>query len=263
MYLDLCKVPTIVMLGKRTFIINNVGDDDMDVFRLNWSTSALAVIGVHCNPASRRPPMHFLLHKALESSAILCTVPQIHLYFRMHSKKASHRTWSWGWGQGCEKRILSRNKMSITHPYQNCCFDLLWQPAASRKRPLELHFSPELTEREKKETLHFPSLDQVWTQLHWGVTCWSILLKGTTASTSISTSCLFPHFELLVRSSISTKVFAHFKRAALPRDEGKLVWFSEISSFKRNLWIFSLERKGIPSSWNILLQDTKDWTESV
>ena len=49
---------------------NDVGDDDMDLYRLNWSTSALAVIGVHCNPASRRPPMHFLLHKALESSAI-------------------------------------------------------------------------------------------------------------------------------------------------------------------------------------------------
>ena len=78
---------------------NDVGDDDMDLYRLNWSTSALAVIGVHCNPASRRPPMHFLLHKALESSAILCTVPQIHLYFPMHSKKAFHRTWAWGWGQ--------------------------------------------------------------------------------------------------------------------------------------------------------------------
>ena len=65
---------------------NDVGDDDMDLYRLNWSTSALAVIGVHCNPASRRPPMHFLLHKALESSAILCTVPQIHLYFPMHSE---------------------------------------------------------------------------------------------------------------------------------------------------------------------------------
>ena len=111
--------------------------------------------------------------------------------------------------------------------------------------------------------LHFPSLGQVWTQLQRGVTCWSILLQGTTASTSTSTSCLFPHFELLVRSSISTKVFAHFKRAALPRDEGKLVWFSEIRSFKKNLWIFSLEGKGIPSSWNILLQDKKDGTESV
>ena len=152
--------------------------------------------------------------------------------------------------------------MSITHSYIKIVLDLLWQPAASRKRPLELHFSPEVTEREKKETLHFPSLGQAWTQLHRGVTCWSILLQGT-ASTSTSTSCLFPHFELLVRSSISTKVFAHFKRAALPRDEGKLVWFSEIRSFKKNLWIFSLEGKGIPSSWNILHQDTKDWMESV
>ena len=33
MYLDLPKVLTIVMLGKRTFIINDVGDDDMDLYK--------------------------------------------------------------------------------------------------------------------------------------------------------------------------------------------------------------------------------------
>ena len=156
MYLDLLKDPTIVMLGKRTFIINDVGDDDMDVSRLNWSTSALAVIGVHCNPASRRPPMHFLLHKALESSAILCTVPQIHLYFRMHSKKASHRTWSWGWGQGCEKRILSRNKMSITHPYQNCSWFIV-TTSRQWETPHGIVFQPR-NDREKKRNHYISHL---------------------------------------------------------------------------------------------------------
>ena len=124
MYLDLRKVPAKVKLGKRTFIINEVGDDDMDVFRLNWSTSALAVIGVHCNPASRRPPMHFLLHKALESSAILCTVPQIHLYFRVHSKKAPHRTWTRGWGQSYNRLDCSPRCMKdIFLPPRSQLFD--------------------------------------------------------------------------------------------------------------------------------------------
>ena len=133
-----------------------------------------------------------------------------------------------------EKKICLGTKCQ-SHTHIKIVLDLLWQPAASRKRPLELPFKPR-NDREKKESLHFPSLGQVWTQLHRGVTCWSILLQGT-ASTSTSTSCLFPHFELLVRSSISTKVFAHFKRAEM---KGSLFGFQRSKTSRRtcefSLW---------------------------
>ena len=102
MYLDLHKVPTFVMLGKRTFIINDVEEARKKRCWWWWHGPVKIElkhgrIGCHWSPLqSSKPPSTNALPIAQSSR---CTVPQTHLYFPMHSKKASHRTWARGWGQ--------------------------------------------------------------------------------------------------------------------------------------------------------------------
>ena len=147
----------------------------------------------------------------------------------------------------CEKKICLGTKCQ-SHTHIKIVLDLLWQPAASRKRPLEFPFSPEMTER-KRGIITFPifgpSMDAASQRSH--------LLIDSPAR-----HCLNFNFHKLPFSAFwAAGALVHFHQSVRSFqagwDEGKLVWFSEIRSFKKNLWIFSLEGKGIPSSWNILL----------
>ena len=228
--------------------------------------------------------MHFLLHKALASSAILCTVPQIHLQVLPNAFKEgfppylgtgleSELKLTWLFSSLYERYISSSKRSTLwqdktghdrveifrlhllfiptprmlhyakqpnlqilhaplagasmwekfclgtkcqSHTHIKIVLDLLWQPAASGKHPMELSFSQEMTER-KKGTITFPifgpNMDAASQRSH--------LLIDSPAR-----HCLNFNFHKLPFSAFWAagalvhfhQSVPHFKRVALPRD---------------------------------------------
>ena len=153
----------------------------------------------------------------------------------------------------CEKRICLGRKCQ-SHTHIKIVLDLLWQLAAGRKRLLELPFKPR-NDREKKRN-HY--ISHLWAKYGRSFTEESLADRFSCKALPQLQLPQVAFFRILsCRCALPFPPKCSLISSGLlcPEMKESLFGFQRSGASRR---IFSLEGKGIPSSWNILFQDTKD-----